>query len=100
MNKELDVTPSRMAQKANTMAELTRTLETNLEELRESMTSLNSSWEGPAQQEFAAQFESDYETMKQMCQMIREFQQTFEYAKDEYTKCKQFVADTVAAIRV
>lgn len=100
MNRELDVTPSRMAQKINSMAELTQTLEQDLEALKESLTSLNSSWEGPAQQEFAAQFENDYESMKQMCQLIKEFQQTFEYAKDEYTKCKQSVADTVAAIQI
>ena len=100
MNRELDVTPSQMAQKANHMAELTKTLETDLEALKESLNSLNSSWEGSAQREFAAQFAKDYESMKQMCQLIREFQQTFEYAKDEYIRCRQSVADTVAAIRV
>lgn len=100
MNRELDVTPSRMAQKANHMSELMQTLESDLQALKGSLDSLNSSWEGPAQREFAAQFARDYEAMKQMCQLIREFQQTFEYAKDEYIKCRQSVADTVAAIRI
>lgn len=100
MNRELDVAPSRMAQKLNCMSELTQTLEMDLQALKESLDSLNSSWEGPAQREFAAQFAEDYEAMKQMCQLIREFQQTFEYAKEEYIRCRQSVADTVAAIRI
>lgn len=100
MHKELDVTPSKMAAKINIMEELSRKLENDLEALKESLTSLNSSWEGSAQQQFAAQFASDYESMKQLCQTVKEFQETFVYAKNEYTKCKQSVADTVAAIQI
>lgn len=100
MHKELEVTPLKMATRVNVMAELSRKLEKDLEALKESLTSLNGSWEGPAQQQFAAQFTVDYETMRLFCQIVKELQATFEFAKDEYIKCKQSVADVVAAIQI
>ncbi|MGI6010699.1 MAG: WXG100 family type VII secretion target [Ruminococcus sp.] len=100
MDRELEVDTMNLNQKAARFAELALALEEDLEELRGSLMELNGSWEGDAARAFERQFQGDYETMKTVCETVKELQNTMEYAKGEYIRCEQAVEDTVAAIKI
>lgn len=65
-----------------------------------SINALSAMWEGPAKNAFTAQFQSDYETLKSMEEVIDALIGNLEYAKEQYDKCENNVASIINAIRV
>ncbi|MCI8515293.1 MAG: WXG100 family type VII secretion target [Hungatella sp.] len=82
-------------------------LKTHLDGLRktgESMMAgingLGAMWEGEAKNAFVAQFQSDYETLNSMAEIIEAMIGLLEEAKARYETCESSVASIVSAIRV
>jgi WXG100 family type VII secretion target len=61
---------------------------------------LSSMWEGEAKEAFTVQFQSDYETLQSMEQIIEDLIKTLEFAEEQYVTCENDVASIISAIRV
>ncbi|MCD8076177.1 MAG: WXG100 family type VII secretion target [Lachnospiraceae bacterium] len=75
-------------------------LQSRIEELSNSMNSLDSSWDGTAKQAYMTQYDADETTIRDILAALDEFIQTLEYARDEYQNCENAVNSAVKAIRI
>ena len=82
-------------------------LRTHLDGLRKTgdsmmagINALNSMWEGEAKNAFVAQFQSDYETLKSMAEVIESLIKNLEEARQQYDTCENQVGSIIDAIRV
>lgn len=64
------------------------------------VNAMNSMWEGRAKEAFIAQFQSDYQLLSDMMDIIKEMINNLEYAKQQYDMCENSVASVISAIRV
>lgn len=71
-----------------------------ISQLREEMADLGAMWEGPAHDTFMAQFNTDYEFIRDFENEIGTYIETMEYAQSEYEKCEASVQDAIASIRI
>lgn len=72
----------------------------SIEQLREEMTLLGQTWEGPAWETFQNQVATDIENMQMVCSKIKEFLSHMEYAEKEYRVCEDQVRRLVDEIRI
>lgn len=75
-------------------------MQTRLNALVEKMTELDAMWDGPASETFRTQFNSDCAAFQEMCDVIRDFMDSMEYAAKEYDVCEGKVKEAVNAIQV
>lgn len=61
---------------------------------------LDQMWSGPANQVFRLQFNSDKESMTELCANIESMIESMRYARTEYDKCEAQVQSTIASIRI
>jgi len=90
----------RFAGDIETFKETVTDIENNLSKVYDGISSLNSMWTGTAHDEFVTQFNTDYEAMREILEMLNKFKGNLDYAKDEYNKCERSVSDLVNSIRV
>lgn len=64
------------------------------------INALSSMWEGEAKDAFTAQFQSDYETLQSMAEVVENLIGHIEYAREQYDTCESNVASIVHGIRV
>lgn len=77
-----------------------QTLKRNLDSLNNSMTSLNSSWEGEAKSEYLRVYQQDYGTMKSLCNTLDQLIKTLTYAKNQYNNNNNKIKNVISQIRV
>lgn len=65
----------------------------------DSVKELDTMWEGAAKAEFVAQFNKDYEKLKDICTAVMEFVGCMIYASEEYFKCETTVNDLIETIK-
>lgn len=70
------------------------------EKMMTNINALSTMWEGTAKNAFTVQFQSDYETLKSMEDVISTLIESLEYAREQYDKCENNVASIINAIRV
>lgn len=61
---------------------------------------MSAMWEGEAKNAFTAQFQSDYETLNSMSEVIEALIKNLEEAKARYEACENSVGSIISAIRV
>lgn len=71
-----------------------------IQQLFQEMQELDSMWDGPASQAFAAQFQTDYEIIQEICENLEGFIHCMQYAADEYNKCENTIAEIISAVRI
>lgn len=81
-----------------------RTRLANMRRIGESMmagiNALNSMWEGEAKNAFVTQFQTDYETLNSMAEVIEDLIKDLEQARMQYDTCESRVGSIVSAMRV
>ncbi len=81
-----------------------RTRLANMRRIGEAMmagiNALNSMWEGEAKNAFVAQFQTDYETLNSMAEVIEDLIKDLEQAREQYDTCESRVGSIVSGIRV
>lgn len=75
-------------------------LKKNGDNMMNDINALNSMWEGEAKDAFVAQFESDYNTLQSMAEVIEKLILDLEHSKKVYEKCENSVGSIVNSIRV
>lgn len=66
----------------------------------DSIKELDTMWNGPANEAFNQTFESDYQSMNEMCEMIKSLIEYMENARDQYRHCEDLVSQEIESIRV
>lgn len=64
------------------------------------VNALSSMWEGEAKNAFVAQFQSDYEFLRSMEDIIEDLIQNLEEARQKYDICENNVASIINEIRI
>lgn len=75
-------------------------LERAIDEMFDAVNTLEATWDGPASETFKAQFQSDYETCKEMHRAFGTLIEKLKTAKEEYDRCESEVGELVRSIRV
>lgn len=75
-------------------------LKNELESIYQDIQELDAMWDGPANEIFNMQFESDRQEFISMCDDISEYIEKLRYAGNEYVKCESKVGDIVRGIRL
>ena len=75
-------------------------LESAIEEMFDAVRNLETTWEGPAKQTFQQQFQSDYQTCREMQKTLETLIEKLRTARVEYDKCEDEVGDIVRSIRI
>ncbi len=96
----IEISTEQLQSDINKMTEQQEEALKNTDQMFSTMKELDSMWDGVANEAFQAQFEADYEAMKELCEEVRTLISCMEFAKKEYDQCESAVADAVAAIRV
>ncbi|WP_432627721.1 WXG100 family type VII secretion target [Brotaphodocola sp.] len=65
----------------------------------DSIKELNTMWNGPANEAFNQTFESDYQSMNEMCKMIKSLIEYMENARDQYRHCEDLVSQEIESIK-
>lgn len=64
------------------------------------MSELDAMWDGQANQMFIAQFNQDYENLKEFCNFSEEILNCLKFAKGEYISCENSVEGIINSIRI
>ena len=69
------------------------------DDMMSGINAMSSMWEGDAKNAFVAQFQSDYETLKSMADVIESLIKDLEQAREQYDACESSVASIISALR-
>lgn len=61
---------------------------------------LDAMWDGPANEAFNRQFESDRQTLLALCKAVEDILGSMENAKEQYQKCEAGVREEIDKIRI
>lgn len=67
--------------------------------LIQTMGAVDNMWEGPANNEFAKQYEIDERRITQLCDLIDRSIDCVEFARTNYDSCEEEVAGIIGSIR-
>ncbi len=70
------------------------------DQMMSDINALSAMWEGEAKNAFTAQFQSDYQTLKNMADVIEDLIKDLEKARDQYESCEDRVASIIHSIRI
>ena len=70
------------------------------ERVRSSVLALNGMWKGAAHDTFTSELDVDYETLRGLCDTLRNHISGLMYAERAYEKCEQQVRNAVSAIQI
>lgn len=70
------------------------------ERMMEEINALGMMWEGEAKNAFTIQFQSDYQILQSMEEVIEELIKDLEAAREKYDRCESNVGSIISAIRV
>lgn len=97
--KELEIETSRLSSDIENLKGSLAGMRASGENLMASINQLSSMWEGETKDAFTLQFQSDYETLKNLAQVLEELIQDLEAAKNRYDNCENRVGSIIQAIK-
>lgn len=96
----IKVNTEAMSSDVEELRELLNNSTANLDKMYESVTTLDSMWEGPANESFVAQFSSDYTAFKEICSLVSGMIDDMDTAKAKYNSCEDEVYALIASIKL
>lgn len=84
----------------NELRELISNSEANLEKMYESVTALDSMWDGPANESFVSQFNSDFTVFREIIALLRDLVDDMDDAKQKYNKCEDEVYSLISSMKI
>ena len=98
--KEIAVDTAILSRDIGRLESLLTRLESGRRKMTQEIQELNTMWQGPSNQAFNIQFQTDCGCLENMCKTIREMIQAMEQAKTEYDLCDNKVKEMIVALRV
>lgn len=84
----------------NRMHDELKLLRSQIKSVYDSVKEMDAMWNGPANEAFNQTFESDYQSMNEMCEMLESLIEYMENARDQYRYCENMVSQEIESIRV
>lgn len=100
MQQEIAVNTSTLASDIETLQRQLDSIKSDMNKMYEAVRSLNSMWDGPANEAFKQQFQADQTDMKTLCDTVQKIINCMTYAKDEYNTCENEISGIIASIRI
>lgn len=100
MNEYVEITTQSLEADKNTVQEEMTQLQNDLKLFAEELDLLSSLWEGPAGRVFRQQAASDIENIQEICEEMKEYIESMEYAGRCYERCERQVTGVIDKIRV
>jgi WXG100 family type VII secretion target len=100
MYREIAVNTSTLASDIETLQEQLDMVKKDINDMYGAVQTLDSMWDGPANEAFKTQFRQDYKDMQELCKTVQQIIKCMKYAKKEYNVCENEVNDIVASIQI
>ena len=100
MAKEISVNTNNLSKDIDTLRTNLNAIKKDLGSMYDRVRALDAGWDGPANEEFKRQFETDRRNMETVCRTVETIIQNLEYARKEYDSCEKSVESIVAAIKI
>ena len=100
MERKIEVDTNMLGKDVASIQNEIRALRQESETLKSALTSLNSSWEGPAKTAFVQAVSDDLRQLGELIKSMESFTGLTDQARKDYDKCERTVGDIVSALRV
>ena len=100
MGNEITVNTWTLSSDIETLQQQLNVIKTDMDKMYDAVRVLDSMWDGPANQAFNVQFNSDRNDMLELCNTVQKIIDCMEYAKKEYNSCEADVGSIVASIAI
>ena len=80
--------------------EALNTVKSKMDNMFTNMKELDTMWEGEANNAFMVQFNKDYSSMKDLCNLLTKLLEDLKLAKKEYDQCDSSVNTVINAIQI
>lgn len=100
MDRKLEVEIRMLRSDIDELRSRLHSIEDSIDQTYNSVSKLNTMWEGPSKVVFVKRIMQDQDDMKDICVDISKFLQNMESAVREYEQSEQMVQEIVTAIRV
>lgn len=97
---EVEVNLSALSEDIEKLQTAVQQMDHKVKNVFDAVGELGRMWEGPEKAEFLKQIESDYQSCREMCEILRDLIGGLIYAEGEYRKCEQRIDDLVEAVRI
>lgn len=84
----------------NAYEEALNTVKSKMDNMFTNMKELDTMWEGEANNAFMVQFNKDYSSMKELCNLLTKLLEDLKLAKKEYDQCDSSVNTVINAIQI
>lgn len=98
--KEIEQNTDRLSDDIIRLEEEKAVLEKSIDAMFDAVKNLDTMWEGPANEAFRAQFQTDYQTCLEMNKTLGILIEKLRKAREEYDKCESEVENLVRVIRI
>ena len=100
MHQEIGVNTNTLASQVDSLrAELER-VRSDIDGMYEAVQTLDTMWDGPANDAFRTQFTTDKEAMEELCKTVQSIIDSMDNAKKEYDSCEMNVSQIISAIQI
>lgn len=96
----IEVNIQTLEQDVKDMEEALALVRTDMKNMFDSVTELDTMWDGPANTVFKHQFSVDKQTFETLCEAVDGILDSMDKAKDSYRKCEASVKDEINRIRI
>lgn len=100
MGNEITVNTWTLSGDIETLQQQLNVIRADMDKMYEAVRVLDGMWDGPANQAFNVQFNSDRNDMLELCNIVQKIIDCMEYAKKEYNSCEADVGSIVASIAI
>lgn len=100
LNNKLEIETRRLQSDIEGLRDHLNGLRQTGDSLMAEINALSAMWEGEAKNAFTAQFQSDYNTLKSMAEVIEDLIKDLEFARQQYDTCENSVSSLISSIRV
>ena len=100
MGNEITINTWTLSGDIETLQQQLNVIRTDMDKMYDAVRVLDSMWDGPANEAFNVQFNSDRNDMLELCNVVQKIIDCMEYAKKEYNSCEADVGSIVASIAI
>ena len=96
----IEVNITALEQDTKELRETLKLVRDDMGAMFDTVQELDTMWDGPANEAFNRQFESDRQTLLELCKAVEDILGSMENAQGEYRKCEAGVREEIEKIRI
>ena len=100
MEDYIEVNITALEQDTGELRETLKLVRDDMGAMFDTVQELDTMWDGPANEAFNKQFESDRQTLLALCKAVEDILGSMENAQGEYRKCEAGVREEIEKIRI